>query len=432
MISRIIKKIMDLVIAVLALILMSPLFMAMGILIKLTSVGPVFFKQDRVGLNGKVFKIYKFRTMVVNAEKMGLGLGVKKDDERITKIGKVMREWTLDELPQLINILKGDMSLVGPRPLPVSLVKLMDNEQKKRQDVLPGLVSLVDIKGRALVEWEGRFKLDKWYIDNWSLFLDLKILILGFFAVLSKKGVYGEGGINKPLSKKLVVTIHQPEYLPYIGFFQRLAEADFFVALDDAAYQKNGFINRNKIKTADGWQWLTVPVKNRSSNLRINEVLIDSQKDWQSQHLKALETNYSKAPFFRQYFPFFQETFSKKWDKIIDLDIYLIENICRLLGIEISIKKSSGLRVQGKATDRLINMCKEFGIEAYLSGPGSREHRIEAEKFEEKGIEVRIKEFISPEYKQLFLNKEFVSNMSIIDLLFNEGENSINIIKSQK
>ena len=423
---------MDLVIAVLALFLLFPLFIVISILIKLTSRGPVLFKQDRVGLNGKVFKIYKFRTMVLDAEKMGLGLGVKKDDERITKIGKVLREWTLDEWPQLINILKGDMSLVGPRPLPVSLVKLMDNEQKKRQCVLHGMVSLVDTKGRALVEWEGRFKLDKWYIDHWSLWLDLKIFILGFLAVLSRKGVYGKDGINKPLSKKLVVTIHQPEYLPYIGFFQRLAEADFFVVLDDAAYQKNGFINRNKIKTAEGWQWVTVPVKNRSSNLKINEVLIENQIDWQNQHLKTLATNYSRTPFFKKYFPFFQETFSKKWDNIIDLDIYLIENICRFLGIEISIKKSSGLKVQGKATDRLINMCEEFGIGVYLSGPGNEEHGVEIERFGKKGIEVRIKEFISPEYKQLFMDKGFAPYMSIIDLLFNEGENSINIIKSQK
>lgn len=197
-IQRFIKKIIDFIVALIGLIVLSPFFVFIAVLIKIDSKGPVFFKQERVSLNSKVFKIYKFRTMVLSAEKMGLGIAVKKDDERITKIGKFLREWTLDEWPQLIDVLKGEMSLVGPRPLPLSQIKDMNDIQKKRLKVLPGMVSLVDIKGRNLVSWEKRFELDNWYIDNWSLWLDLKILLITPYIIFSRKGVYGEGGVNKP------------------------------------------------------------------------------------------------------------------------------------------------------------------------------------------------------------------------------------------
>lgn len=195
------NRIIDCIISFVALILTSPIFFIISILIKLGSKGPIFFKQKRAGKNGKLFTVLKFRTMIEGSEKMGLGIAVAENDQRITKIGKFLREWTLDELPQLINILWGDMSLVGPRPLPDYEG---NNEKirvlwKKRITVKPGLVSIVDAKGRNLVPWEKRFEYDAWYIDHKSLWLDFKILVLVFFAVLSRRGVYGESGINKPL-----------------------------------------------------------------------------------------------------------------------------------------------------------------------------------------------------------------------------------------
>ena len=139
--------------------------------------------------------------MVPEAEKMGLGLGSSENDPRITKIGKILRECTIDEFPQFWNVLKGEMSLVGPRPLPPyqSKDETLNKLWQKRTSIKPGLVGLVDIKGRSFVPWEKRLEYDSWYIDNWSLWLDLKILVIGFFVVLSRKGVYGEGGVNKPL-----------------------------------------------------------------------------------------------------------------------------------------------------------------------------------------------------------------------------------------
>lgn len=194
------KRIVDFIIPLIALVILSPLFLLITVLIKLDSKGPVFFRQERLGKSGKIFKIWKFRTMVENAENIGLGLASAENDFRITKIGKFLRQWTLDELPQLINIIKGEMSLVGPRPLPKyqNQDSFLNELWQKRLSVKPGLICLVDIKGRGFVSWEKRLEYDAWYVDNWSLWLDFKILILGFFAVLSRKGVYGKDGVNLP------------------------------------------------------------------------------------------------------------------------------------------------------------------------------------------------------------------------------------------
>lgn len=196
-----IKRLIDFCLSFFGIIILSPIFFLIALLVKIDSKGPVFFKQERLGKNGKPFTMLKFRSMVEGAENMGLGLGVTQDDSRITKVGKFLRKWTLDELPQFINILRGEMSLVGPRPLPESYLKTFDDFQRKRLLMKPGMVSLVDAKGRDLVPWEKRFELDVWYIEHWSLWLDLKIIFLIPFIVFSKKGVYGKGGINEPPSK---------------------------------------------------------------------------------------------------------------------------------------------------------------------------------------------------------------------------------------
>lgn len=195
-----IKRTFDFTVVLIALIITSPLFLIIAILIKMDSKGSIIFKQDRVGKDGKTFKFLKFRTMVENAQNIGLGMAVAQNDFRITRVGKFLREWTLDELPQFINIIKGDMSLVGPRPLPKYQNQniFSDKLWQKRLSIKPGLICLVDIKGRGFVSWEKRLEYDAWYVDNQSFWLDFKILFLGFFAVLSKKGVYGKGGINKP------------------------------------------------------------------------------------------------------------------------------------------------------------------------------------------------------------------------------------------
>ena len=226
------------------------------------------------------------------------------------------------------------------------------------------------------------------------------------------------------------VIIHQPEYLPYLAFFERMLETDIFVALDDVGYQKNAFINRNKIKTQQGSKWITVPVQGRSPNKKINEVLIDNSQNWQESILDKIKFSYNKAPYFKEVFSLLEEAFEKKWQKICDLDIFLIKKINEYLGINAKIIKSSDLNVGGQGTERLINILKELKADEYLSGPGTdKGHGVEKAEFKKQGIKVNIKEFSNTKYKQQFEEQDFLPYMSIIDLLFNEGKNSVKIIK---
>jgi exopolysaccharide biosynthesis polyprenyl glycosylphosphotransferase len=194
-----IKRIMDIMISALALILLAPLFVMIGILIKIDSRGPTFFVQERMGYNKRRFQFYKFRTMTSDAENRQAemehlnevsGPVFKiKDDPRVTKIGKILRKTSMDELPQLFNVLKGDMSLVGPRPLPVRDYNLFEkNWQKRRLSVRPGLTCLWQIQGRNELSFEKWIELDMEYIDNWSLLLDSKILVKTIPAVFRGTG----------------------------------------------------------------------------------------------------------------------------------------------------------------------------------------------------------------------------------------------------
>lgn len=189
-----IKRPLDFVCALGGIIVLSPVMLAVSIAIKLTSEGPIFFKQERVGKNQKVFEIIKFRTMVVNAEHIGDGLKVKEDsDPRITKIGKILRRTSLDEIPQLINVLKGDMSLIGPRP-PVTYhpykVGEYDNIKKHRFDVRPGITGLAQAKIRNGGSWDERISYDLKYIKNISFKNDIKILKETVSMVLRKDSLY--------------------------------------------------------------------------------------------------------------------------------------------------------------------------------------------------------------------------------------------------
>jgi len=186
-----IKRIFDVTISLIFLIVLFPIFIISGILIKLDSDGPIFFRQERVGKSSKIFKIYKFRTMVLNAEKIGLGYSVKKDDSRITKIGKFLRLTGIDELPQIINVLKGEMSLVGPRPTLLYQVKKYSDWEKRKLEMRPGITSLMIISGHNKLSWLEKIKTDIYYIDNWSLCLDLKILLKTVWVIIfTREGIY--------------------------------------------------------------------------------------------------------------------------------------------------------------------------------------------------------------------------------------------------
>jgi exopolysaccharide biosynthesis polyprenyl glycosylphosphotransferase len=196
------KRTFDLTTAVLLLIVFAPIYAAIALLIKLDSPGPVFYRQTRVGLHGTYFKAWKFRTMVVNADQLQKQLEAQnemkdgilfklKDDPRITRVGKILRQYSLDELPQLFNVLLGEMSLVGPRPLPVRDVEKFSQHHYVRHEVLPGITGLWQVSGRSNIDdFENVIHLDLAYIQNWSLGLDLRILLKTVKVVLQKTGAY--------------------------------------------------------------------------------------------------------------------------------------------------------------------------------------------------------------------------------------------------
>ena len=181
-----IKRLLGIVISATALILLSPFMLIIYLLVRINLGGPAFFLQERVGKDNKIFKMIKFRTMKNSTDKDG---NLLSDNERLTKFGRFLRSFSIDELPELINILKGDMSLVGPRALLVQYLEHYNSEQIRRHDVLPGLTGWAQINGRNSITWCEKFKLDVWYVDNWSLWLDIKIFFLTFWKVFKREGI---------------------------------------------------------------------------------------------------------------------------------------------------------------------------------------------------------------------------------------------------
>ena len=186
------KRAFDFAASLLGLIILSPLFLIIAVLIKLDSKGPVVFKQERVGKDGELFTIYKFRTMVENAENMGAGYRVKNKDPRITNIGNFLRKTSLDELPQLINIVKGEISIVGPRPTLEYQVKEYNEYQWQRLKVKPGVTGLAQINGRQSLTWKGKIDYDVQYVNNRSFLLDLKIIFKTFFILFDTSTTHKE------------------------------------------------------------------------------------------------------------------------------------------------------------------------------------------------------------------------------------------------
>lgn len=181
-----VKRLLDITISLIALIFLLPLMSLIYLLVIINLGSPAFFLQERVGKDNKIFKMIKFRTMKNSTDKNG---SLLSDNERVTKFGGFLRSFSLDELPELINILKGDMSLVGPRALLVQYLGLYNDEQIRRHEVLPGLTGWAQINGRNSITWSEKFKLDVWYVDNWSLWLDIKIFFLTFWKVLKREGI---------------------------------------------------------------------------------------------------------------------------------------------------------------------------------------------------------------------------------------------------
>jgi len=195
MMDLILKRIIDLLVSLILLILLSPVMLVIAVLVRIKLGRPVLFSQERPGLHGRLFRLYKFRTM---RDARGADDQLLPDEERLTKFGRFLRASSLDELPELFNVLKGEMSLVGPRPLLVAYLERYTPEQARRHEVLPGITGWAQVNGRNALSWESKFKLDVWYVDNRSFWLDLKILFLTIWKALKREGISAPGSATAP------------------------------------------------------------------------------------------------------------------------------------------------------------------------------------------------------------------------------------------
>lgn len=226
----------------------------------------------------------------------------------------------------------------------------------------------------------------------------------------------------------MIISVHQPQYIPWLGYFDKIDKSDCFVFLDTVQYKKREYQNRNRVRTKDSWIWLTVPVNTKGlSEQPLCDVMIDNDIDWAQEHNKSLKSWYGRASNFKEHYPFFQAVYEKKWERLIDLNIHIIKYLLNVLKIDTRICLESELGTTKKSTDRIIEICKKLKADAYLSGAGGRDYMDEG-LFAEEAVDLMYQDFRHPEYAQQFAN--FEPYMSIIDLLFNAGEKSLEIIRS--
>ena len=227
----------------------------------------------------------------------------------------------------------------------------------------------------------------------------------------------------------MILSIHQPQYLPWLGYFDKIDRADVFVLLDTVQFKKNEWQNRNRIKTADGWQWLTVPVTYHYPQL-IQEVEINSREKWQHKQKQAIVSNYKKAPHWPMLEPLLEEIWTREWKTIAQLNIHVVRKLVEILGIETPLHVASEMGVFPDDPDeRLIAITKHFGAKTYLAGSGGHGY-MDMEKYERNQVKVDFQEFNHPVYRQLF--GDFMPFMSVIDLIFNNGHESLQIIRGKQ
>lgn len=228
----------------------------------------------------------------------------------------------------------------------------------------------------------------------------------------------------------MICAIHQPNYLPYPGFFDKILKSDVFIIYDTAQFRKNNFQNRNRVCSPDGWQWLTVPVKHSFGQM-IKEVEIENPVKALKSNWMKLQTLYGKAPYFKQYRSTFEAIYSSNYGELAKLNYDLITAICSILDLNPKFIKSSALgETETKRTEALIEMCKKVGADAYISGKSGKNY-LDIDLFKKSGINITFQNFEQPVYKQ-FNNNVFQPEMSIIDLIFNCGSSSIKFLSSTK
>ncbi|OGI09980.1 MAG: hypothetical protein A2Y40_02120 [Candidatus Margulisbacteria bacterium GWF2_35_9] len=217
----------------------------------------------------------------------------------------------------------------------------------------------------------------------------------------------------------MILTAHQPTYLPWLGLIHKIMLADAYVSFDDVQYVPKEWINRNKIKTQNGPIWLTVPVLDKGyleSGLTIKDIMINNNLPWRKKHWMSIYLNYKKAPYFNQTSDFFEDLYKQDWVKICDLNEYVLKYLLKELGIDVSWHKLSEMTVSGSKNDLVLSMCKELNTDLYIFGALGKDY-ADVKSFNDQGMDVMFQEYIHPKYPQL--HGEFESHLSILDLLFN-------------
>jgi len=227
----------------------------------------------------------------------------------------------------------------------------------------------------------------------------------------------------------MTVTIHQPYYLPYLGYFHKILNSDIFVILDDAQFEKGNFYNRNKINSNNGPILLTIPVSVKNHDDPINSVTIPSHK-WQIKHFKTITQSYKKAPFFSDHEQFLEDVYiNNSWNSFSELTFFMMQYFLEYLEVEIPIFKSSKMQIASVKTQRLLDISLKVKADTYLSGPSGRKY-LDTKLFEAANVKIIYQEFIHPEYNQI--HPDFISHLTILDLLMNEGKKSKEIILSNQ
>ena len=229
-----------------------------------------------------------------------------------------------------------------------------------------------------------------------------------------------------------IVAAHQPHYLPWLGYLDKLAKADLFVVMDDLQYEAQNFQNRQRMKLADGAGWLTVPLVRGAQDDRICDKRIDntgsSRQHWQHRNWRTLEVHYGRAPFFATYRDELHAIYTQPWTSLLELDMTMLELARRWFQIKTPIVRSSSLGLTGAKTDRLIDLCKKVGARAYLTGKGGSQSYLDSEKMGRAGIGVIWQHFVHPVYPQRYGEWGFVSHLGFLDLLLNCGPASRDIL----
>lgn len=220
--------------------------------------------------------------------------------------------------------------------------------------------------------------------------------------------------------ERLIVAGHQPNYLPWLGFFDKMLHCDVFIIEDNVQFERQGLTNRTRIKTTSGVRWLTVPTEHVGKSLPIDEIMIanEAEPKWAKRHWLTLKFNYCKAPYWEKYGGFFEQTYSQKWVRLIDLNMHFIKGLMKFLNIKKPLVMASSLGVSGEKNELVLAQCKALGATTQFSGIGARDY-LDVQRFEEEGIKVVFQNFQHPVYPQL--HGKFVPGLSVVDYLFCTG-----------